>query len=62
MAKSQALAKAFRGRWRIVEMKVWPDDYLDLIEPAHITFEGGMDGVFVFGAVKGWLARISHSE
>jgi len=55
MAKSQALAKAFRGRWRIVEMKVWPDDYLDLIEPAHITFEGGMYGVFVFGAVKGWL-------
>jgi hypothetical protein len=36
-------------------MGVWPDDYLDLVEPAHITFEGGMDGVFVFGAVKGWL-------
>jgi hypothetical protein len=36
-------------------MEVWPDDYLDLIEPAHIAFEGGMDGVFVFGAVKGWL-------
>ena len=36
-------------------MEVWPDDYLDLIEPAHIAFEGGADGVFVFGAVKGWL-------
>jgi hypothetical protein len=48
-------AKAFRGRWWIVEMEVWPDDYLDLIEPAHITFEGGTDGVFAFGAVKGWL-------
>jgi hypothetical protein len=55
MAKAPALAKAFHGRWRIVEMEVWPDDYLDLIEPAHITFEGGRDGVFAFGAVKGWL-------
>ena len=36
-------------------MEVWPDDYLDLIEPAHIAFEGGTDGVFVFGAVKGLL-------
>ena len=55
MTRPPALAKAFRGRWRIVEMEVWPDDYLDLIEPAHIAFEGSTDGVFVFGAVKGWL-------
>ena len=55
MTRPPALAKAFRGRWRIVEMEVWPDDYLDLIEPAHIAFEGDTDGVFVFGAVKGWL-------
>jgi hypothetical protein len=39
MARSSALAKAFRGRWRIVAMELWPDDYLDLIEPAHIAFE-----------------------
>ena len=37
MTRPHALAKAFRGRWRIVEMEVWPDDYLDLIEPAHIV-------------------------
>ena len=55
MTRPPALAKAFRGRWRIVEMEVWPDDYLDLIEPAHSAFEGDTDGVFVFGAVKGWL-------
>ena len=55
MTRPPALAKAFRGRWRIIEMEVWPDDYLDLIEPAHIAFEGRTDGVFVFGAVKGWL-------
>jgi hypothetical protein len=36
MTRPPAFAKAFRGRWRIVGMEVWPDDYLDLIEPAHI--------------------------
>lgn len=33
----------------------WPDEYLDLIEPAHITFEDRSDGELVFGAAKGWL-------
>lgn len=55
MKRKSALAKAFKGRWRIVEMDTWPDDYLDLVEPAHITFEGDSEGEIVFGAVKGWL-------
>ena len=55
MRRPPALAKAFKGRWRITEMDTWPDEYLDLIEPAHITFEDGSDGELVFGAVKGWL-------
>jgi hypothetical protein len=56
MKRKSALAKAFKGRWRIVEMDNWPDqDYLDLVEPAHITFEGASDGEIVFGALKGWL-------
>ncbi len=54
MARRPAFAKAFMGRWRIVEMDVWDNDYLDLIEPAFIQF-GTEDGAFVFGAVKGWL-------
>jgi hypothetical protein len=53
--RASALAGAFRGDWRIVEMDEWDNDYLDLIEPAHITFGGDNDGSFVFGAVKGWL-------
>lgn len=55
MKRPPAFAKAFKGRWRIVEMDTWPDDYLDLMEPAHITFEGASGGELVFGAVKGWL-------
>ncbi|MDF2975064.1 MAG: hypothetical protein K0R61_5514, partial [Microvirga sp.] len=40
MAKTPAFAKAFAGRWRIAEMDVWDNDYLDLVEPAYIAFEG----------------------
>ncbi len=43
MRRESALAKAFEGRWRITEMDVWDNDYLDLVEPAHITFEGEDD-------------------
>src|SRR4051812_28158744 len=53
--RAAGLAKAFQGRWRITEMDLWDNDYLDLLEPAHITFTGGHDGGFVFGAVQGGL-------
>ena len=55
MAKVAALAKAFAGRWRIVEMDVWNNDVLDLVEEAHLTFEGTADGEIAFGALKGFL-------
>ena len=35
MRRASALANAFEGRWRITEMDVWDNDYLDLVEPAH---------------------------
>ena len=44
MAKLPAFAKAFVGRWRIVEMDVWDKDFLDLVETAHLTFKGAADG------------------
>ena len=53
--RASALAKAFKGRWRIVEMDVWDNDDLDLTEPAHISFEGDNDGSFAFVAVTGQL-------
>jgi hypothetical protein len=55
MAKVPALAKAFAGRWRIVEMDTWDSNFLDLVEEAHITFEGASEGEIVFGALKGFL-------
>jgi hypothetical protein len=37
MAKVPRFAKAFAGRWRIVEMDNWDSDFLDLVEEAHLT-------------------------
>jgi hypothetical protein len=53
--KSSGLAKAFAGRWRIVEMDVWDKNFLDLLEPAHLVFEGEAGGEIAFGTLKGFL-------
>ena len=55
MPKVSAFAKAFAGRWRIVEMDAWDNAFLDLVEEAHITFRGASDGQIVFGALHGFL-------
>ena len=55
MPKVSAFAKAFAGRWRIVEMDAWDNAFLDLVEEAHITFKSASDGEIVFGALQGFL-------
>src|SRR5262245_49169933 len=47
--------EAFVGYWRIVEMELWDRDYLDLVVPAFIEFDGEQMGQFQFGTVRGWL-------
>jgi len=51
MPKVPSFAKAFAGRWRIVEMDTWDNAFLDLVEEAHITFTRASDGKSVFGAL-----------
>ena len=46
---------ALIGKWRIVEADLWDRDYLDLVEPAHITFADHGQGEFAFGCVNGGL-------
>ena len=41
------------GKWRIVEADLWDRDYLDLVEPASMTFGHDGRGEFAFGAVHG---------
>jgi hypothetical protein len=55
MARIPAFAKAFAGRWRIVEMDTWDNAFLDLVEEAHITFQDGSEGEIIFGALRGFL-------
>src|SRR5262245_35086651 len=46
---------SFVGYWRITEMEVWDREYLDLVVPAFIEFDGKQMGQFQFGTVRGWL-------
>jgi hypothetical protein len=39
------------GKWRIVEMEMWDRDFLDMLEPAYIVFDGKGSGKFLFGCV-----------
>ena len=55
MARVPAFARAFAGRWRIVEMDVWDNDAIDEVEEAHITFGPGAHGEIAFIAVSGDL-------
>ena len=32
------------GKWRIVEMALWDKDFLDMMEPAYIAFDGQVGG------------------
>jgi len=58
-----AIAKAFRRKWHIVDMKTWPAEFRDLIEPAHITFLGRGTGEMAFCALHGWLdTRYSNRD
>jgi hypothetical protein len=43
------------GTWRIVEMELWDRDFVDLVEPAYITFSNDGLGEFAFGAVWGGI-------
>ena len=52
---------SLKGRWRIVEMDLWDNDFLDLVEPAYILF-GDAGGEFVFGCVTGAFPYASDHD
>ena len=43
---------SFVGRWRIVEMELWDQDFVDLESPGHLTFARNGRGDLHFGAVN----------
>ena len=46
---------SLRGRWRIVEMPDYTQDYPDMMDPAYILFEDHGSGEFAFGCVTGQI-------
>jgi hypothetical protein len=53
MAKKEKPLNPFTGRWRIVSMSAWEDEYLDEEVEAYIEFEEKGGGSFQFGYVQG---------
>jgi len=45
----------FTGRWRITEMEVWDQDFVDLMGPGYFEFDKEDSGEFQFGAVQGQM-------
>jgi hypothetical protein len=42
----------FIGRWRIVQMEQWDQDYVDMVAPGHIAFKKDGTGQLHFGCVE----------
>jgi hypothetical protein len=49
------MASPLKGKWRIVDMALWDKNFLDMMGPAYITFDGKAGGEFSFGCVTGCL-------
>ncbi len=45
--------KQFAGKWRIVEMELWDQDYVDMEVPGFIRIGSDGTGQFQFGLVAG---------
>ena len=44
--------KSIIGKWRLIEMEQWDQEFIDLVEPGYIAFKKGGTGEMVFGAVN----------
>jgi len=49
------------GKWRILEMPDYTDDYADMMGPAYILFEATR-GEFAFGCVTGAFAGVGAHD
>ena len=43
------------GRWRMIAMPDYVEDYRDMMEPAYIEFADDGSGEFAFGCVTGQI-------
>ncbi len=55
-SKKTEIKKRFEGKWNIVEMSNWDEDYFNMEVRAYIRIEKGGTGEFQFGLVSGALS------
>jgi hypothetical protein len=56
MAKTKSKAESsFTGRWRIISMSAWDEDFIDEEEEGYFEFDGKGSGQFHFGYVHGQM-------
>ena len=55
MAKKAKAKSPFTGRWRIVSMSAWEDDYINEEEEGFFEFDEKGGGEFHFGYVHGHM-------
>lgn len=55
MAKKAKAPNSFAGRWRIVSMSAWEQDFIDEEEEGYIEFGNKDQGEFHFGYVHGQM-------
>src|SRR4051794_9115496 len=53
MARMKKTPLAFEGRWHIVSMAMWDEDFINAEEQGYVEFEKGGQGGFHFGYVHG---------
>ena len=51
----ESMSKKFIGKWRIIEMDQWDQDFIDAEVQGHITFSNKGIGEFQFGYVHGYI-------
>ena len=55
MAKKSKKPNPFLGRWRIISMELWDEDFIDEEEEGYFEFDENGWGTFYFGCVYGQM-------
>jgi hypothetical protein len=55
MAKKSKETNPFIGRWRIISMSAWDEEYIDEEEEGFFEFDDKRGGEFHFGYVHGYM-------
>ena len=52
-SRKMKVSESYIGKWRIVKMDQWDQEFVDLVVPGHVTIGKSGKGSFEFGAVEG---------